>query len=126
MNEKVKTTFDKQDHLDRVLPYVLDDETLYVVYDCMGVGTGFVGVTDKRLIYFDQDMTGLFKSKKMVSLPYHQIVAVMAADDGGTLGIGKSSSIHLTTTGTFTSSFVFRGADKAMWLYRFIVSKILK
>jgi hypothetical protein len=120
MTEEVKTAFDKPDQLERIKAYVLKDEVLYAVYDCKGAGTGFVGVTDRRIIFYDQGMF-LNKSKKMISIPYNRIIGVASADEGV---IFKSSEITLlTAAGNF--SFEFRGTDKAVWVYGHILRQIL-
>ena len=113
--------YDHKAQADRIIPYIIEGETLFAVYDCTGAGTGFVGITDKRLIFYDQ--SGLLtKNKSMISIPYHQVIGVAAHDEGA---IFKSSEITLiTAAGRF--SFQFRGADKAMWTYRFIMFQILK
>jgi hypothetical protein len=117
---EVKTAFDKQDQLDRVKAYLLTGEVLYAVYDCKGAGTGFVGVTDRRIIFYDQGMF-MNKSKKMSSIPFNQVIGVAAADEGI---LFKSSEITLiTAAGNF--SFEFRGSDKANWVYGHILLQIL-
>lgn len=114
-----KPVFDKQDQYDRIVPYVIGGETLRAVYDLKGGGTGFVGVTDQRIIFYDQSF--LTKKKAMVSIPYHQIIAVASADEGT---IFKTSEITLiTAAGKF--EFEFRGSDKAHWVYSFIMNQIL-
>ncbi len=119
-NSEIKTAFDKQDQLDRIKAYLLNDEFLYAVYDCKGAGTGFVGVTDRRVIFYDQGMF-MNKNKKMISIPYSKMVGVASADEGM---IFKSSEITLlTAAGNF--QFEFRGAEKAHWVYKFIVGKLL-
>jgi hypothetical protein len=102
-----KPVFDKKDQFDRITAYVIKGETLKAVYDCKGAGTGFVGITDQRVIFYDQ---GVFlKKKTMISIPYHQIVGVASADEGI---VFKTSEITLiTSAGRF--EFEFRGADKA-------------
>ncbi len=49
-----KILFDRQDQLQRIQAYVIPGETLIAVFDCKGSGTGFVGFTDQRLIFYDQ------------------------------------------------------------------------
>jgi len=118
MNE-VKAVFDRQDQLDRIKPYMLTGETLFAVYDCKGAGTGFVGVTDRRVIFYDQGV--VFKKKAMITIPYKNVLGVSTADEGM---VFKSSEVTLlTAAGNF--SFEFRGADKANWVYRHILNKIL-
>jgi len=119
MAEEIKIAFDKQDQLDRIKQYVLQGEVLYAVYDCKGAGTGFVGVTDQRIIFYDQGM--LTKKKSMISIPYYRIVGVASADDG--VFFRTSEITLLTSAGNF--SFEFRGAEKAHWVYSHIIKKIL-
>lgn len=111
--------FDKSKQLERIKAYVIPNETLLAVYDCKGAGTGFVGVTDQRIIFYDQAF--LRKKKSMISIPYHRIVGIASVDEGTFL---KTSEITLlTAAGQF--SFEFRGADKAHWVYRYVMNQIL-
>ncbi len=111
--------YDKKDQYDRIAAYLIQGETLPAVFDCKGGGTGFVGITDRRLIFYDQAF--FTKKKSMVSIPYNQIVGVASADEGV---IFTSSEVTvLTAAGNYT--FQFRGADKAHWAYRYIMSQIL-
>jgi hypothetical protein len=111
--------FDIKNQLDRIKPYVIPGETLVAVYDCKGAGTGFVGVTDRRVIFYDQG--ALLKKKSMVSIPYHQVIAVVSADEG--MIFQTSEIVLITAAGKF--SFEFRGADKAHWVYQFVLGQIL-
>lgn len=111
--------YDKKDQMDRIKAYLIEGETLAACFDCKGVGTGFVGITDQRLIFFDQGM--FIKHKSMISIPYNQVIGVAAVDDGV---IFKTSEIHVIT-GAGKFPFEFRGADKAQWSYRYIMSQIL-
>ena len=116
---EVKPVYDNEGQYKRIAAYIIPGETLHAVYDCKGGGTGFVGITDQRIIFYDQGI--LFKKKSMVSIPYNQIIGVASADEGV---IFQTSQITLiTAAGNFT--FEFRGADKAHWAYRFILNQIL-
>jgi hypothetical protein len=114
-----RVIFDNKSQLDRIQAYIITGEKLIYVFDCKGAGTGFVGITDQRVIFYDQ---GVFtKHKTMISIPYNQVVGIAAADEGF---IFKTSEITLiTAAGKF--SFEFRGSDKAMLAYRFIMNQIL-
>lgn len=111
--------FDKKDQHDRIAAYIIEGEKLSAVFDCKGAGTGFVGITDRRLIFYDQGL--LLKKKSMVSIPYHQIIGVVSADEG--MIFQTSEIVLITAAGKF--SFEFRGADKAHWAYRYILGQIL-
>jgi hypothetical protein len=118
-SSQIQPVFDKQDQLARIQAYVIQGETLHAVYDLKGGGTGFVGITDQRIIFYDQGF--ITKKKSMVSVPFHQIIAVASADEGM---IFKTSEITLVTAaGRF--DFEFRGADRAHWVYAFIMHQIL-
>lgn len=115
----VQVQYDNQDQYKRIAAYIIPGETLHAVYDCKGGGTGFVGITDQRIIFYDQGF--LTKKKSMVSLPYHRIVGIASADEGV---LFKTSEITLlTAAGNF--NFEFRGSDKAHWVYRFVMNQIL-
>lgn len=119
MSNNDQPRFDNKGQYDRVAAYVLPGETLKAVFDCKGAGTGFVGITDQRIIFYDQ---GVFlKKKTMVSIPYHHVIGVASADEGI---VFKTSEITLiTAAGKF--EFEFRGADKAHWAYSYIMNQIL-
>lgn len=110
---------DNKSQLDRVTAYLIPGEDLKAVYDCKGAGTGFVGITDRRVIFYDQGV--LSKKKSMVSIPYHQVIAVSSADEG--IIFQTSEIVLITAAGKF--SFEFRGADKAHWVYRYVLNQVL-
>ena len=111
--------YDIENQLKRIQAYVIPGENLMAVYDCKGSGTGFVGITDRRLIFYDQ--TFMTKKKAMVSIPYNQVIGVASADEGV---IFQTSEITLiTAAGNYT--FQFRGAEKAHWAYTYIVNQLL-
>src|SRR3989304_7819532 len=110
---------DNQKQYERIRAYLIPNETIYAVFDCKGGGTGFVGITDRRLIFYDQGV--LSKKKSMVSIPYNQIIGVSSADEGV---IFQTSEITLiTAAGKF--SFEFRGGGKAHNAPTLILNQIL-
>lgn len=112
--------YDSKSQYQRICEYVIPGESVFAVFDCKGGGTGFVGITDQRLMFYDQGL--LLKKKAMVSIPYNQVIGVSSADEGGILF--KTSEITLlTAAGNF--SFEFRGADKAHAAYQYIINQIL-
>lgn len=111
--------YDNESQYRRIVAYLMPGETLYAVYDCKGVGTGFVGITDRRVIFYDQGM--LAKKRSMISIPYQNILAVAVADEGVIFQSGEI--VLLTAFGQF--AFEFRSPDKADWVYRFILGQIM-
>lgn len=117
--------FDKQDQLDKIWDWIVPGETLYAVYDCKGAGTGFVGITDRRIIFYDKRFLG--RKKAMVTVPHSQIAAISSEDKSNLLtgrGFFSSSTIGIHTTGNAYYEFEFRGADKAHEAYQFIMSHL--
>lgn len=45
---------DEPEQLRQIQDGLLEGEQIQAVYDCTGAGTGFVGVTDRRLILQDK------------------------------------------------------------------------
>ncbi len=117
--QPVKPIYDNEGQYKRIAAYVIPGETLRAVFDCKGAGTGFVGITDQRIIFYDQGV--LFKKRTMVSIPYHQVIGVASADEG--IIFQTSEITIITAAGRFP--FEFRGADKAHWAYRYILHQVL-
>ena len=114
--------FDKKEQLEKIRGWILPGETLHAVYDCKGAGTGFIGISDRRIIFYDKQF--MRKKKAMVTVPYSQIAAISSEDKSGLLtgrGFFSSSTIGVHTTGNAYYEFEFRGADKAHEAYRFIM-----
>jgi hypothetical protein len=116
---QIKPQFDQKTQYDRIAAYLIPGEFLPAVFDCKGAGTGFVGITDRRIIFYDQGV--LLKKKSMVSIPYNQVIGVASGDEG--LIFQTSEIVIITAAGKF--SFEFRGAEKAHWAYRYILTQIL-
>jgi len=122
---QVEVVFDRQDQLERIRAGLLPGEEIEAVSDVKGGGTGFVGITSKRVIF--QDNAWVVNSKAVVSIPYSRINTVAAEDAVGLLtGRGFfSSSRIITTTSDGSRVFQFRGADKAHIAHDLILSHIL-
>jgi hypothetical protein len=114
--------FDQQSQLDQILPWILDGERLYAVYDCKGAGTGFVAITNKRLLFYDKAF--LRKRKALTSVPFSKVTAVSSVDEGR--GLFGSTSELVIKTGSEEYEFEFRGGEKAQRAYKLIMSEVLQ
>lgn len=112
--------FDKKDQLERVQEMLLDGEQLFMVADCKGRGSGFLGVTNLRLILRD-DGFARFK-KSIVSIPYSRLHAVGVESDRGWL---RGSSSITFSAGDDDWSLELRGADKAKAAYNIVMHYVL-
>jgi len=113
---------DKPDQYAQIQPWVIEGERLYAVYDLKGAGTGFVGITNKRLIFYDRAM--LRKKKSLVSIPFSKVTSVSSVDEGR--GLFGSTSELLIRSGADEFAFEFRGGDKAQRAYKFIMREVLE
>src|SRR5215210_2653341 len=105
----VQVIFDRQDQLEKFEAGLLPGEEIEAVFDVKGGGSGFVGITSKRIIF--QDNAWVVKSMAVVSIPYSRIHTV-AAEDSASLLTGRgffSSSRIIITTSAGSRVFQFRG-----------------
>lgn len=117
--------YDKKEQLQKVEAAIVPNETLYAVYDLKGGGTGFVGITSKRVIVYDKAFGR--KTKAIISIPYSRITSLAAEDESGLLtgrGFFGSSSLALRA-GSEEYEFEFRGADKAHEAHTLILTHML-
>lgn len=123
MTTTAEIIYDKKEQLDAITPYVLPNERLFAVYDLKGSGTGFLGITTKRLIFYDKALFGNNRRKAMTSIPFSKLTAVSAVDEGGLFS--KTSELAVSC-GSQSYEFEFRGADKATDAYRLIMNELLQ
>jgi hypothetical protein len=120
-----ETIFDRPDQLEKIRAGLLPGEDLEAVLDVKGGGTGFVGITSKRVIF--QDSAWVTNAKAVVSIPYSRIHTVAAEDQVG-LFTGRgffSSSKIIITTSDGPKAFQFRGADKAHLAHDLILKRLI-
>jgi hypothetical protein len=113
--------YDNKSQYDRIAGLIVQGEILYAVFDEKGRGTGFVGITDRRLIFMDQGY--IRKKTTLVSLPYSQITAVASEDTGGFV-FGTSQLIVIA--GSREWDFEFRSNEKAHRAYSLIMWNLLQ
>jgi hypothetical protein len=116
---------DRKEQLEKVQSALLPDEVVHAVFDMKGGGTGFIGITSKRLIVYDKAF--LRKMKAVVSIPYSRVTSVATEDESGLFtgrGFFASSKLVVTTShGDY--EFEFRGADKAHTAHDLILAHML-
>jgi len=118
---------DKKDQLERIEAVCLPDETILAVYDLKGIGTGFIGFTDKRIIFYDKAF--LKKKKALVSIPYSRIASVASEDNKGFViksGFFVSDTLIIQPIGLEPKIFEFRGGEKAHQAHNMIMNHLLK
>ncbi len=104
-------TFDKQDQLDRIEAGLLQGEQIIAVYDGIGVGTGFIGLTNRRVVLQDNSFVG--KKVALTSIPYNRVNAVSFVSDKSMFGKFASTSSVAISVGPRDYEIQFRGEEKA-------------
>jgi hypothetical protein len=118
---------DKKDQLEKIEGVCLPDEIIRAVFDLKGRGTGFIGITDKRIIYYDK---AFLKAKTaLVSIPYDRIASVASEDNKGFIiknGFLVSDTLTIQPIGSEPKTFEFRGGKKAHIAHNIIMEHLLK
>ncbi len=117
---------DKKDQLEKIEGICLEDEIIRAVFDLKGRGTGFIGITNKRVIYYDKEF--LRGKKALVSIPIYQIAAVASEDNKGFLiksGFLVSDTLTISSMGLEPKTFEFRGGDKAHLAHNILMEYLL-
>jgi hypothetical protein len=114
--------FDKKDQLAQVQSGLLDGESLLAVYDAVGAGTGFIGLTSQRVIVQDKSFAG--KRVALTSIPYGRITSVSVVSNKSWAGGFFSSGAIAIHVGTHTYEVEFRGDEKAHHVHDVILSRI--
>ena len=116
--------YDKKEQMEKIASLVIPGEQLLAVYDMKGGGTGFIGITDLRLIFLDESF--MRKSKALVTVPFTKLSAVAVEDTGRTLNPFGANSKLVVTAGSHDWEFEFRANDKAHRAYHLIMSNLLQ
>lgn len=116
--------FDKQDQYDRIVAGLMEGERVLAVYDAIGAGTGFIGVTDKRIILQDNSFVG--KKVALTSVPYNRVNAVSFVSNKSMLGKFASTSEIAVSAGGQQYQVEFRGDEKAKFIHDAILWHMLQ
>ena len=103
--------YDKKDQLQIVQNSLLPDETVFAVYDGKEVGTGFIGLTDRRVILQDNSFVG--GRVAVTSVPYNKITAVSYASNASVFGLFTEETTVAIHTSHGTYEVLLRGSEKA-------------
>jgi len=111
--------FDNKSQLERIQAGLVPNETLYAVYDMKGGGTGFLGLTNRRLII--QDEGRVRKRRSLISIPYSKVTMVASEDEGGVMRRTSELTVY---AGSQEFELDFRSSDKAERAYKIIIQHI--
>lgn len=114
--------YDRKEQLRQIESGLLPGEEVIAVYDAIGTGTGFIGVTNRRVIVQDKSFVG--KKVAITSIPYAKITSVSVVSNkswGGSFFSTGSIAIHV---GAHTYEVEFRGSDKAHHVHNVVLHYI--
>jgi hypothetical protein len=124
MTQDVQPVFDKRDQYEQIASGLLEGERVIAVYDATGAGTGFIGVTDRRVIVQDKSFVG--KKIALISIPYSKITSVAVVSNKSWAGNFFSSSSIAVMAGPHIHEVEFRGQDKAHHVHNVILWHITR
>ncbi|WP_067819858.1 PH domain-containing protein [Nocardia inohanensis] len=115
--------YDRREQLDKIQNGLLPGEQIIAVYDAIGVGTGFLGLTDRRVIIQDNSFVG--KKVAITSIPYSRISSVSVVANKSFAGQWFSSGQIAISTGHHTYEVQFRGDEKTRHVHDVILHYIV-
>jgi hypothetical protein len=122
--QQVTIPFDRQDQLQQIQSGLMDGEQILAVYDAIGTGTGFMGLTDRRVIIQDKSFVG--KKVAITSIPYSKITSVSVLSNKSWAGSFFSTGSIAVHVGTQTYEVDFRGNEKSHHVHNIILHYIAK
>ena len=117
MAQQVK--YDRREQYEQIVSGLLPGETIIAVYDAVGIGTGFIGLTDRRVILQDRSFVG--KRLALTSIPYAKVTAVSIVSNKSWAGSFFSSGNIAVHVGTHTYEIEVRGVEKTQHIHNVIL-----
>src|SRR3954466_10138786 len=111
--------YDNKGQLQQIESGLLDGEQIIAVYDAIGAGTGFLGLTNRRVIVQDKSFVG--KKVAITSIPYSKITSVSVVSNKSWAGQFFSSGAIAIHVGTHTYEVEFRGDQKGRHVHNVIL-----
>jgi Bacterial PH domain len=111
--------YDNKGPLEQVQSGLLDGEQVIAVYDAIGAGTGFIGLTNRRVIIQDKSFVG--KRIAITSVPYWKVSSVSVVSNKSWAGEFFSSGTIAITVGTHVYEVEFRGTEKTQHVHNVIL-----
>ncbi|GAA1521238.1 hypothetical protein GCM10009827_041360 [Dactylosporangium maewongense] len=117
MAQQVK--YDRREQFEQIQSGLLPGETIIAVYDAVGIGTGFIGLTDRRVILQDRSFVG--KRLALTSIPYQKVTAVSIVSNKSWAGNFFSSGNIAVHVGAHTYEIEVRGVEKTQHIHNVIL-----
>ncbi|WP_424534532.1 PH domain-containing protein [Sphaerisporangium viridialbum] len=111
--------YDRPEQLQQIQSGLMQGEQIIAVYDAIGAGTGFLGLTDRRVIIQDKSFIG--KKIAITSIPYSKITSVSVVSNKSLAGSFFSSGSIAVNVGTHVYEVEFRGEQKSQHVHNVIL-----
>ena len=111
--------YDNKGQLQQIESGLLDGEQIIAVYDAVGAGTGFIGLTNRRVIIQDKSFVG--KRVAITSIPYSKVSSVSVVSNKSWAGNFFSTGTIAINVGTHVYEVEFRGAEKTHHVHNVIL-----
>src|SRR3954454_21142478 len=111
--------YDNKGQLQQIESGLLDGEQIIAVYDAGGAGTGFIGLTNRRIIIQDKSFVG--KRVAITSIPYSKVSSVSVVSNKSWVGEFFSSGTIVITVGTHVYEAGCRGTEKPRHVHNVIL-----
>jgi hypothetical protein len=116
--------FDLEDQLAAVRAGLLPGEQVVAVYDAKDAGTGFIGLTDLRIVLQDESYVG--GRIALTSIPYGGVHAVSLVSNKSFLGgYVEASTVSIAISG-HTYEVELRGHDKARHVHDVVLHYVAR
>jgi hypothetical protein len=96
LGRMTEPVFDNKGQYKQIESGLLDGEQIIAVYDAVGVGTGFIGLTTRRVIVQDNSFVG--KRVAITSIPYSKIHSVSVVSNKSWAGSSGARTRPTTST----------------------------
>ena len=116
--------YDRKEQLAQIQSGLLEGEQVIAVYDAIGVGTGFLGLTDRRVIFQDKSFVG--KKVALTSVPYSRITSVSVVSNKSWAGQFFSSGTLAISVGHQVHEIEFRGDEKTRHAHNLILHYVMQ
>ena len=111
--------YDSKGQLQQIESGLLEGEQIIAVYDAVGAGTGFLGLTNRRVIVQDKSFVG--KRVAITSIPYSKVSSVSVVSNKSWAGEFFSTGTIAITVGTHVYEVEFRGTEKTHHVHNVIL-----
>ena len=112
MTEQPTVPVDKREQYDQIYSGLMPGEHILAVYDAIGAGNGFVGLTNRRLVIQDKSFVG--KKVAITKIPYAWITSVSMVSNKSWAGSFFSAGSIAIHVGAQTYQVDFRGHEKSV------------